>query len=89
MDNIERTKGELAEGVQPDRLPGSGDERVLRMASRSVALHYFAWGEKTDANGQPYERYVAALNLRTTDAGCPEFTLRLPDGSTRFLAAGW
>ena len=38
-------------------------------------------GEKTGANGQPYERYVAALNLRTTDAGCPEFTLRLPDGS--------
>ena len=38
-------------------------------------------GEKTDANGHPpYERYVAALNLRTTDAGCPEFTLRLPDG---------
>ena len=24
---------------------------------------------------------MAALNLRTTDAGCPEFTLRLPDGS--------
>ena len=42
------------------------------MASRSVApITYFGVGEKTGANGQPYERYVAALNLRTTDAGCP------------------
>ena len=84
VDNIERTKGELAEGVQPtgSLALNADDERVLRMASRSVApITYFGVGEKTDANGQPYERYVAALNLRTTDAGCPEFTLRLPDGS--------
>ena len=84
VDNIERTKGELAEGVQPtgSLALNADDERVLRMASRSVApVTYFGVGEKTDANGQPYERYVAALNLRTTDAGCPEFTLRLPDGS--------
>ena len=84
VDNIERTKGELAEGVQPtgSLALNADDERVLRMASRSVApITYFGVGEKTDANGQPYERYVAALNLRTTDAGCPEFTLRLLDGS--------
>ena len=84
VDNIERTKGELAEGVQPtgSLALNADDERVLRMASRSVApITYFGVGEKTGANGQPYERYVAALNLRTTDAGCPEFTLRLPDGS--------
>lgn len=84
VDNIERTKGELAEGVQPtgSLALNADDERVLRMASRSVApITYFGVGEKTDANGQLYERYVAALNLRTTDAGCPEFTLRLPDGS--------
>ena len=84
VDNIERTKGELAEGVRPtgSLALNADDERVLRMASRSVApITYFGVGEKTDANGQPYERYVAALNLRTTDAGCPEFTLRLPDGS--------
>lgn len=84
VDNIERTKGELAEGVQPNGslALNADDERVLRMASRSVApITYFGVGEKTDANGQPYERYVAALNLHTTDAGCPEFTLRLPDGS--------
>lgn len=84
VDNIERTKGELAEGVQPtgSLALNADDERVLRMASRSVApITYFGVGEKTDANGQPYERYVAALNLCTTDAGCPEFTLRLPDGS--------
>ena len=84
VDNIERTKGELAEGVQPtgSLALNADDERVLRMASRSVApITYFGVGEKTDANGQPYERYVAARNLRTTDAGCPEFTLRLPDGS--------
>lgn len=84
VDNIERTKGELAEGVQPtgSLALNADDERVLRMASRSVApITYFGVGEKTDANGQPYECYVAALNLRTTDAGCPEFTLRLPDGS--------
>ncbi len=84
IENIERTKGELAEGVQPDGslALNADDERVLRMASRAVApVTYFGVGEKTDANGQPYERYVAALNLRTTDAGCPEFTLRLPDGS--------
>lgn len=84
VDNIERTKGELAEGVQPtgSLALNADDERVLRMASRSVApITYFGVGEKTDANGQPYERYVAALNLHTTDAGCPEFTLRLPDGS--------
>ena len=84
VDNIERTKGELAEGVQPtgSLALNADDERVLRMASRSVApITYFGVGEKTDANGQPYERYVAALNLRTTDSGCPEFTLRLPDGS--------
>ena len=84
VDNIERTKGELAEGVQPtgSLALNADEERVLRMASRSVApVTYFGVGEKTDANGQPYERYVAALNLRTTDAGCPEFTLRLPDGS--------
>ena len=84
VDNIERTKGELAEGVQPtgSLALNADDERVLRMASRSVApITYFGVGEKTDANGKPYERYVAALNLRTTDAGCPEFTLRLLDGS--------
>ncbi|MCP8995632.1 UDP-N-acetylmuramoyl-tripeptide--D-alanyl-D-alanine ligase [Rothia sp. P3C3.S176] len=84
VDNIERTKGELAEGVQPtgSLALNADDERVLRMASRSVApITYFGVGEKTDANGQLYERYVAALNLRTTDAGCPEFTMRLPDGS--------
>lgn len=84
VDNIERTKGELAEGVQPggSLSLNADDPRVLRMASRSVApVTYFGVGEKTDENGQPYERYVAALNLRTTDAGCPEFTLRLPDGS--------
>lgn len=28
-----------------------------------------------------YERYTAALGLHTNDAGCPEFTLRLPDAS--------
>lgn len=90
VDNIERTKGELAEGVQPggSLSLNADDPRVLRMASRSVApVTYFGVGEKTDENGQPYERYVAALNLRTTDAGCPEFTLRLPDGSEHEISS--
>ena len=57
VDNIERTKGELAEGVQPtgSLALNADDERVLRMASRSVApITYFGVGEKTDANGHPY-----------------------------------
>ncbi len=53
MDKVERTKGELAEGVQPtgSLALNADDERVLRMASRSVApITYFGVGEKTGAN---------------------------------------
>lgn len=78
IDNIERTKGELAEGIrQRGALAlNTDDERVERMATRAtVPVTYFGVGDKSQ-----YERYVAALNLNTDQAGCPEFTLRLPNG---------
>ena len=46
-----------------------------RMASRSVApVTYFGVGRRPTKTASPTSAYVAALNLRTTDAGCPEFT---------------
>ena len=79
VDNIERTKGELAEGIHTGGtlVLNADDERVARMSARaSVPVTYFGVGEKPQ-----YERYTAALGLHTNDAGCPEFTLRLPDAS--------
>ena len=85
VDNIERTKGELAEGIRTGGALAlnADDERVLRMAARAcVPVTYFGVGDKPQ-----YERYVAALNLSTNDAGCPEFTLRLPNGQEHLVSS--
>ena len=85
VDNIERTKGELAEGIRAGGALAlnADDERVLRMAARAcVPVTYFGVGDKPQ-----YERYVAALNLSTNDAGCPEFTLRLPNGQEHLVSS--
>ena len=53
------------------------------MAARAcVPVTYFGVGDKPQ-----YERYVAALNLNTNDAGCPEFTLRLPNGQEHLVSS--
>ncbi|MDO5751094.1 MAG: UDP-N-acetylmuramoyl-tripeptide--D-alanyl-D-alanine ligase [Rothia sp. (in: high G+C Gram-positive bacteria)] len=76
VDNIERTKGELVEGVSSAIVLNADDERVLRMSSRaSVPVQYFSASEPEEADR---ERTLAALNLRANEQGCPEFTLRVP-----------
>ena len=86
VDNIEKTKGELAEGVSQALALNDDDYRVRRMISRSsVPTIYFGVGESNHDGGvQPR---VFATNLVTGATGCPEFTLHFPDGQSFAIAS--
>ncbi len=79
VDNIEKTKGELAEGAGETLALNDDDYRVRRMISRSkVPTVYFGVGEKNhDGGDQPR---VYAENLRTDENGSPVFELVFPGG---------
>ena len=81
VDNIEKTKGELAEGSTVSLSLNDDDFRVRRMISRSsVPTLYFGVGsENHDGGDQPR---VAAIDLTTNENGCPEFTLVFPQGQS-------
>lgn len=79
VDNIEKTKGELATGSTVSLALNDDDYRVRRMISRaSVPTVYFGVGKGNyDGGDQPR---IYAENLRTGETGCPEFTLVFPNG---------
>ncbi|MDO4898880.1 MAG: UDP-N-acetylmuramoyl-tripeptide--D-alanyl-D-alanine ligase, partial [Rothia sp. (in: high G+C Gram-positive bacteria)] len=88
VDNIELTKGEMAEGVRSGLALNIDDYRVRRMINRaSTPVTYFGVAGQeaevtTSANpGVPEERIVAE-NLTTDEAGCPVFTLVFPQGQS-------
>lgn len=81
VDNIEKTKGELAEGSTLTLALNDDDERVRRMISRSlVPTTYFGVGEKNHDGGNHPRAY--ATELITGESGCPEFTLHFPQGDS-------
>lgn len=81
VDNIEKTKGELAEGSTQTLALNDDDYRVRRMISRAtVPTTYFGVGEKNHEGGN--EPRIFAENLHTGASGCPEFTLHFPSGET-------
>lgn len=86
VDNIEATKGEMAEGVLSGLGLNIDDYRVRRIINRaSVPVTYFGVeGQEaevtTSVNPGVAEKRVVAENLTTDDAGCPLFTLVFPYG---------
>lgn len=77
VDNIEKTKGELAEGSQVSLALNDDDYRVRRMISRSsVPTMYFGIGSENHDGGD--QKRIYAENLTTNDAGCPVFDLVFP-----------
>lgn len=79
IDNIEKTKGELAEGVLQGLALNDDDERVRRMLSRSsVPTIFFGLGQQN--TGDLDNERVYATDLVTGASGCPEFTLHFPLG---------
>ncbi|MFW0109532.1 UDP-N-acetylmuramoyl-tripeptide--D-alanyl-D-alanine ligase [Rothia sp. P13129] len=82
VDNIEKTKGELAEGVKLSLCLNDDDQRVRRMVSRATTpVTYFGIGTNNQQTDQHYER-VYAQDVQTNNNGCPEFTLVFPDHSS-------
>lgn len=80
VDNIERTKGELAEGVSQSLALNDDDDRVRRMISRSsVPTLYFGLGAQNQDGGA--QERIYAEGLHTNEAGCPVFDLVFPDKS--------
>ncbi|QRZ60940.1 UDP-N-acetylmuramoyl-tripeptide--D-alanyl-D-alanine ligase [Rothia sp. ZJ932] len=86
IDNIEKTKGELAEGILQGLALNDDDERVRRMLPRAVApTFFFGVGEKNaDAPNAPR---VYATQLVTAASGCPEFMLHFPSGEKFEIAS--
>lgn len=89
VDNIEATKGEMAEGVRKGLGLNLDDYRVRRMINRaSTPVIYFGVaGREADVtytvNPGVTEELISAENLRTTSEGKPEFTLVFP-GDQRY-----
>lgn len=88
VDNIEKTKGEMAEGVRTGLGLNLDDYRVRRMINRaSTPVTYFGVeGQEaeatTSANPGVDVQHITASNLRTNEAGCPAFTIVFPSGDT-------
>lgn len=79
VDNIEKTKGELAEGSTLSLALNDDDYRVRRMIARAtVPTLYFGVGS-SNHDGGAQER-VYADGLHTAENGCPVFNLVFPDG---------
>ncbi|MFW0155197.1 UDP-N-acetylmuramoyl-tripeptide--D-alanyl-D-alanine ligase [Rothia sp. P6271] len=82
VENIEKTKGELAEGVKLSLCLNDDDYRVRRMVSRAITpVTYFGIGAKNEQDDRHYER-VYAQDLRTSHDGCPEFTIVFPNNAS-------
>lgn len=88
VDNIEKTKGEMAEGVRQGLGLNIDDYRVRRMLNRaSTPVTYFGVEgleaeETTTANPGVEVNRITASNLTTNQAGCPAFTLTFPQGES-------
>ncbi|WHS49777.1 UDP-N-acetylmuramoyl-tripeptide--D-alanyl-D-alanine ligase [Rothia sp. SD9660Na] len=88
VDNIEATKGEMAEGVRLGLGLNIDDYRVRRMLNRaSTPVTYFGVeGREAEltrtANPGVSENRITASKLTTTDEGKPAFTLTFPDGQS-------
>lgn len=81
VENIEKTKGELAEGSTVSLALNDDDFRVRRMISRAaVPTLYFGVGTKNHDGGA--QERVYAENLVTGETGCPEFTIHFPTGES-------
>ncbi len=81
VDNIEKTKGELAQAVGQTLALNDDDYRVRRMLNRTqAATTYFGLGPHNQ-DGLDLPR-VYADHLRTGSKGCPEFVLVFPEGQS-------
>lgn len=93
VDNIEATKGEMAEGVRLGLGLNIDDYRVRRMINRaSTPVTYFGVEGReaevtTSANPGVAENRISASNLTTNDEGKPVFTLTFPEGQTFEVAS--
>lgn len=93
VDNIEATKGEMAEGVRHGLGLNIDDYRVRRMINRvSTPVTYFGVaGREAEptftANPGVSENRVYAEDLRTNSEGKPEFTLVFPDGQRHEISS--
>lgn len=84
VDNIEATKGEMAEGVRLGLGLNLDDYRVRRMINRaSTPVTYFGVAGReaeltSSANPSVGEERIIAESLRTNAEGKPEFTIIFP-----------
>lgn len=93
IDNIEATKGEMAEGVRSGLGLNIDDYRVRRMINRaSTPVIYFGVEGReaeitSSANPGVREEVMLASKLVTNDEGKPGFTLTFPQGQTFEIAS--
>ncbi|WP_237234429.1 UDP-N-acetylmuramoyl-tripeptide--D-alanyl-D-alanine ligase [Rothia nasisuis] len=88
VDNIEATKGEMAEGVRLGLALNIDDYRVRRMINRaSTPVVYFGVeGREAEETVSDYsevgQERITASNLTTDSGGRPVFTLTFPSGES-------
>lgn len=84
VENIARTKGELADGVHPGGavVLNADDARVVPMAQRASAeVTWFGVADRHVINLPEGARLIEARGLRTEATGCPSFELVFPSGA--------
>ena len=85
VDNIEATKGEMAEGVRYGLALNQDDYRVERMNQRATTpiIYFGVEGREAEtASSKDPQQLILASDLTSTQEGKPAFTLSFPQGQT-------